>query len=240
MESGRPSEDAWSVARAQNSAPVLSVCLCDGMGSASRGGLGAQVVSKAVSRWIARAFGRIYTAQEDQVVAQAAALVEQRIGRWTNRLGGEMSDYATTLVAIGVQSEHRWLAINVGDGAIAAREGERLRLVCGPQTGEFANATFSATSLATHGQYTLARGTLESTTTGFVLFTDGVQRVLLDPRRAAIAPAVGKMLAWMDRYESSDVSTRLAHAAQLIASRTRDDLTVALLAPARPHPISDK
>lgn len=144
----------------------LVAVVTDGAGSASRGEDGAEFVAAWVADGIL-AGGAIV-----EVVRHARVELE----RLATREGASVSDFATTLLGFDLGPDGGQL-FQLGDGAIVVARDTNYEVPIPPGRGEFANTTWFVTM---PNAETLVRTMAITRPDGIVMFSDGLQDLVLD------------------------------------------------------------
>lgn len=222
---------------------MLAVCLSDGAGSASHAALGARLVSATTARWLQRRFSWALRAPREAVAERLVGNLQRRLARAALEHGAAEEELAATLVAAAAGPQGEWVVLHLGDGAVIGRVGERLEPLSLPAKGEFANETAMVTDRGAVAALIVRRGEPElgqPPASGFVLFTDGIERLLVDLRTGELAPAVPKMLSWLDAHPPALVSPVLAQTlGDILQPATRDDCTLVLVSSRSPSRTGD-
>jgi hypothetical protein len=211
-----------------NDAQVLAIVVADGAGSARHGGEGAQLACEIVQQQIGRWNDGVPTGA---LMAGCFADARTALEHAALERGCEVRELACTLLVAIVAPEGAAYG-HLGDGAIVADHGAGLQAVFWPESGEYANMTRFITdeNALDHVRITESTGAPDE----LAVFTDGVQRLALDFRSAAVhAPFFAPMLAVL-RCQSPESCADLDE--QLTAfldspkvnSRTDDDKTLVL------------
>jgi len=229
---GIPCEDSWRACQTgrPSGIEIVAVCVCDGAGSASRSAAGARLVSWAVATWLSQHFETVQS--EDTASAQRSLVrfVIKWLRRAASRNEVEIAAYASTVVAVAVRSDGAWVSAHLGDGAIVGRCNGGLRLLSDPMKGEFANETFFVTDEDAVEELRMSGSSFQTQTSkpdGFVLFTDGLENALINRRSSQVAPALGRMLDWLDTYSQEEVAKALqSNIRSVLRETTGDDCTL--------------
>jgi len=234
----RSCEDAHRCEVLQTAAgeSILTAFVSDGAGSAKRAEAGSRLAC-------GMALDEIRSLLEGG--GSIADLDVHFLTGWLARLRSEVTvraeaeglrprEFACTLLGAVVGPESATF-FQVGDGAIVVSDQDEYRWVFWPASGEYENSTYFATeaNAAEHLQHAY----MEQPIDDLALFSDGLQRLVLDFRnRTAPAPFFRSMLSWVRTAPGDEpLSDRLsAHlSSPLINDRTDDDKTL-ILATRRP------
>jgi len=236
-DAGGRCEDAWYITRRVVPGvdqEVVATCVCDGAGSASRGWLGAALVSKLVSSWLVANFVRMQEMSKEDVGHEVVATAKRSLRRLAAKEHINLREFACTIVAVAVAQDGRWVAIHLGDGGIIGQFSTGLKPVSVPKKGEFANETFFVTDddAATNIDIQMSSSTAEPTSpSGFALFSDGVEASLVNRRSMEVAPVLATMLGWLIENSEEEVTEAIeANLKTVFRQKTGDDCTLALLA----------
>ncbi|HEU4561462.1 MAG TPA: PP2C family serine/threonine-protein phosphatase [Longimicrobium sp.] len=224
-----PCQDAHAWRRLPGGAVAIAVC--DGAGSVQHAEAGARTAAHAAV---------------DSLVSSAPAVVE---GDWTGALDHalgsalvavneaaakrevEPRELSTTLLACVVTGDSVTVA-QVGDGAIIVSDGEGMRALTAPTSGEFANETVFLTSAG--AVEAAQRATWRGAARRLALFTDGLQGLALKmPARTPHEPFFVPLFDFVAQaHDPGDAEQQLADflAGPRVTARSDDDLTLVLVA----------
>jgi serine/threonine protein phosphatase PrpC len=223
-----PCQDAHAVRRLPGGA--LAIAVADGAGSAAHAEAGARAAADAAV---------------DSLVSSAPAVLE---GDWTTALDHAMGaalvavedearqrevetrELSTTLIACVVSADSVAVA-QVGDGAVIAQDGDGMRALTAPTSGEFANETVFLTSA---GAVDAAqRATWRGSARHLAIFTDGLQGLALKhPARTPHEPFFAPLFAFAaEAGDPREAEEQLAAflAGPRVTARSDDDLTLVLV-----------
>jgi hypothetical protein len=125
---------------------TLVVAVADGAGSASHGGEGAHIATRAVSDYLLEALARYPDAPMPLLLTESFEYARSKIQNEASRTErAEIGSFATTLL-VAVAARDWFAAAQRGDGAIVVRaESGLLYTAAPPQTGGYANQTYFLT-----------------------------------------------------------------------------------------------
>lgn len=224
-----PCQDAHAWRRLPGGA--IAIAVADGAGSATHAEEGARAAANAAV---------------DSLVSSAPAVVD---GDWTAALDHAMGaalvavndaaakrevetrELSTTLIACVVTGDAVTVA-QVGDGAVIVADGEGMRALTAPISGEFANETVFLTSA---GAVDAAqRATWRGSARHLALFTDGLQGLALKmPARTPHEPFFVPLFDFAAQaHDPRDAETQLAGflSGPRVTARSDDDITLVLVA----------
>ena len=231
LAQGLPCQDAFQCRIWQEGAhpPVLIATLADGAGSVVHAEVGAQLATSVVADIVDE---RLI---EDTAHDQVAAVLRYAIGEAQLSLelraghdGCVIDDYACTLL-VAILSANGGIVGQIGDGAVVIDDGEQgWRPVHWPEHGEYANTTRFLTE--PDALEALQVATLERPVRRVCLFSDGLERLVLDFRdRSAHAPFFDAIFRPIDAHAEAGHAAHISRelevllASDKINSRTNDD-----------------
>lgn len=232
LDADIPCQDAFSVSSIGTAGAYLAFVCCDGAGGAELGGLGASMTVETVAQELAQRAGR---AEKSPMATtdwlETLDAVRRRLASEALLRGRDLSDLATTLIA-GVVGPDVSSFAQIGDGAVVVDTcAEQYTVVTWPQHGPYHNVTNFVTSEGATGLLACATA---SNVRAFAVFTDGLERLVLDFIRGSatngfLDPMWGEL-----RRRAKDPTLRDDLAAFLdsarVRARTDDDLTLILAA----------
>ncbi len=232
---GLPCEDAWFVQRGADleGRHILAACVSDGAGSAERGATGAKLVSWVVCHWLFREAMLYATESRERLAESVVGSVKRSLRKMAHRNGVPIGTYASTAVGVSVRSDGQWLAVHIGDGGIVGRFSAGVTPLSLPMKGEFANETFFITDKGAVATIRFCGSTFGDgvAPSGFAVFCDGLEHALINRHTGEVAPALGKMLSWLDLYPEDQVTAALHNnIREVFRDESGDDCTITLLA----------
>jgi len=172
---------------------VQVLCLADGAGSASHSEYGAQAVVEEGCAVLAERFAE-YASSTDGVSVKLELLsrLRTKVAQVAERHGVGMAELASTFLCIAVSGD-TFLGAHLGDGVVGYRKNGDLKVVSGPDNGEYANLTTFVPSERAAEAIRLFRGSTEGVS-GFILMSDGTAASLFDSRTGGLARACSKLI----------------------------------------------
>ena len=215
-------------------APFVAL-LCDGAGSASKGGQGAALIVRILSRLVREHYDAQVELPTDADVTAWIETARQKLFTLAATRTIDAREFACTLVFV-VSDGSETLVAHVGDGAVVVRESasEQWKAISWPAQGEYASTTFFVTEKP-EPRISITRHA--ANVDGLAAFTDGIERLALDfannvahpPFFTGIfAPVISSAASGRDDQLSSLLSIFLDSDA--VNSRTDDDKTVLIAA----------
>jgi len=221
---GERGQDAF---RAVTAGRALVAAVCDGAGSAPRGGAGAALAARAA---VAAAAAALAGGGAVAAVDDAAALGWGRAAAARlHAAGAPVRDLATTLLLVACDGDAA-LAVHAGDGAAVIRGEDGWRALSWPEGGAHA----AETRFLTEDPPPLRLSRRDGPVTAVALLTDGLERLVLDfAAQAPHGPFFDRMTRPLtapgrDRALSRALGDWLG--GQAVAARTDDDRTLVLAA----------
>lgn len=208
---------------------LLLVC-SDGAGSVELGRVGAEITAQVVTSEVARlatADGELFG---NGAWVGVVEVVRSTLEREAAIRDCGLGDLACTMVAAFVNSSGASVA-QIGDGAIVAQGSDGTQVaITWPQHGEYANLTSFVTSPDALDR--LEYAVIEDDLQALALFTDGLERLVLDFNHRTVPGGFLTPLwsALRSTDALADFSRNLALflRSERIRSRTDDDITLVL------------
>lgn len=211
--------------------PILSVFVCDGAGSAAKGGEGAELAIEAAAAFVAEKVKLGEFGLTDALATDVVLAVRKRIFAAAAEAKLTPRDFACTL--LGVMSTLRGtLVFQIGDGGVVLDAGAGLEVAVAPMTGEYANMTHFVTD--DDAVEILATRTYPDRATRVAAFTDGIQRMAMNmadntPHEPFFRPFFNAMSRATEEQEDQlQVALVKFLASDPVNERTDDDKTLAL------------
>ncbi len=206
--------------------------IADGLGSAAKADIGANVAVKSAVKNAERAIKAtpksvdITTLAKDAVTAARRALEEKARTEECS-----LRDLACTLL-VAVTLRDMVAAVHIGDGAIVADTDNGLRLITGPGESEYTNEVTPLTSQ--DWERSLKSTSAVPGVNGIALFTDGCQRAGLKKADNSYTPFEGFFrplftYAWqIDDFEQANQDIYDLLASDKLSEHSEDDKTLVL------------
>lgn len=233
---GLPCQDY--VARTQGQL-VSAIVLADGAGSAEHAETGARIVVKCLLKRLRKDFYSLLALDQpslndnevgDSMTKMILTPVRRAVERWASTNDVTADSLACTLLFAATDGS-RFICGQLGDGRVAIfnRDLASVNSPFEPTKGEFFNQTVFVTSKSAYDDLNLEWGNT-SDIGGFALMSDGVEESLFNRADSSFAPALKRMMSWLDVYPSSRVSHAIAdNLDKAFKERTGDDLSLGLL-----------
>jgi Protein phosphatase 2C len=210
--------------------PVLVAVAADGAGSARHGGIGAGSVCESVLGQCREFLAKGGKLSDFSTVHAVRMLDEVREVLVAEAGPDPLRDYASTLLFAIVGADTSVFG-QIGDGAIVTGQGGTWKRVFQPERGMYANETYFVTqdNAAKHLQFV----TTADPVTEVSVFTDGLERLLLDIAKGdAHPPVFEKMFAPLRAHTEPCKAEVLSEAlgkylaSPAVGDRTDDDVTL--------------
>jgi len=201
------------------------VITSDGAGSAEFSDQGAEIAVRCTAEVLAKSVPWAdLDGLKDSVLDACTAALAAR----ARDLAAPVGQLAATLSFVALGSDSCVVG-NLGDGLVAGYSNSVATLLTTQAKGEFANETVFLTSSSARRRLELRRCRADAYD-GFAVMTDGAAESLFQRRSGTLAPAVDRMLRWLDENPPAAVENALKeNALPMLVCRTTDDCTVALL-----------
>ena len=235
VRTGKGCDDAYACYLSGPDRDFLVAIACDGAGSAAFGNVGAQRTVRrlvvSIHKWLL-ANGSI---PPDANIRKMLSQVQNEIAELAMCRSAEPRDFATTLV-LAICGPEQSAFVHVGDGAALVHhlETDIWECIHWPQQGEYAGQTAFLTDTP------VAEIDVQITETAFdqvILFTDGMERLLLDfstktANQATFASLTRPLQTVQMSGHQAALSTSLAGLldSPAVNSRTDDDKTLVIAA----------
>lgn len=155
---------------------MLAIFVADGAGSASHGGVGAELAMQAAAEVISAKVAACEFGVSDELAVECLLAIRVRIENYAAAQGLVVRDLACTFLGV-VSLPQAAIAIQIGDGGIVVNAGKGLELALIPMVGEYANMTHFVTD--DNAVEILQTREYSSQLTEVAVFSDGVQRLAL-------------------------------------------------------------
>ncbi|MFI6678710.1 PP2C family serine/threonine-protein phosphatase [Kribbella sp. NPDC050470] len=233
---GTPCQDevAVSVERTADGGPVLAMFVCDGAGSASEGGTGAELAVEASLRLLSERSAAGALDFDEQLAQDLISAARNKVEEHALRAGLKPRDYACTYLALLSEDSLGTIVIQLGDGGVVVDLGRGLVCLTQPMNGEYANSTCFLTDVdaSTLVQIQCVQARIERA----AVFTDGLQSLGVD--QATNTPHAPFFRPFFEALESTEMPPDAKHPLQgaltrflrsdLVNARTDDDKSIAL------------
>lgn len=231
--SGEACQDALTLRAGRcDGVPFITAAIADGAGSAMFAEEASRLATRMFTGFVASEISGWGLDGLDDLALDAIYGVHCKLRRLAIERGVHADHFATTLLGV-VATAERTVLVQIGDGGIVMGSpwGPPWRLAFTPQHGEYRNESrfISDSDAMDHLQQTSFDGPPGT----MVLFTDGLEDLLLDPFSYAIhAPLFDHLGAELAGHHERGLHKRLS--ADLFAlmsggsvrSRTNDDTTL--------------
>jgi Protein phosphatase 2C len=230
VQEGSRRQDAFACSVTAGIPSQLIAVLCDGAGSASKGGEGASLTARIISLRAREHLMTLPSAPDDETIRTWIDEAREAIYLAAKKRDLSPRDFASTLVA-ALSNGSETTVIHIGDGCAVAKDtasGEWQTLTW-PAHGEYASTTF----FVTDEEPRLSIQRRNEPISALVAFTDGMERLALDfaatkPHapffEGMLAPLLQRVAKGRDAYLSQQLARYLDSPA--VNARTDDDKTL--------------
>lgn len=225
--SGTPCQDRATFSRGRT---VSVIALSDGAGSARFSDAGANIVVSGVTKYLRANFHTLLDLDGDQIAERIIARLQKSLDRYATTENILPTDLAATLLFVATDGDE-FLCGQLGDGRIArfSLDLSQSESVFDGHKGEHFNETVFVTSNSALRELDLEWGDTKGIG-GFALMSDGTEESLFNRAERRFAPALARMLAWLDTYPERKVQDAVTdNLAKVLRERTQDDMSLALL-----------
>lgn len=157
--------------------PLLSMFICDGAGSALRGGEGAELAIQTAAQFLAGKLQQGEFGLSDALAAELVVTVRDALHARASALSLSVRDLACTFLG-AISSPACTLVMQIGDGGIVLDAGAGLEVAVDPMAGEYANMTHFVTD--EDAVSVLVTRSYPGAASRIAAFSDGVQRLALN------------------------------------------------------------
>lgn len=209
---------------------VFAIALADGAGSASHADLGARVAVQHTLKYLRSNFDSLIESSEGEISAIIIKGALTALSRHANKQKKPLKDLASTLMFAATDG-CKYLCGQLGDGRVAIfdKDLRSADSVFEPAKGEFFNETNFLTDAGAIARLRIQIGDA-SKIGGFALMSDGAEESLFDRSKREFAPALPKIISWLDTHSERKVkSALLENLSATLSTKTQDDISVALL-----------
>jgi serine/threonine protein phosphatase PrpC len=227
--SGLPCQDAFAVqAGSCRSVPYLVAVVADGAGSAMYAEEASKLAVRLFTDFIVEELPVYGFGGLDDLLLDAAYGVHRHLRRLADERSVSADDFATTLLGL-VTTRNRTAFLQIGDGAIVT--GPPWAIVFEPQHGQFHNESRFITDADAFDR--LEHRVRPGPPGTIVLFTDGLEDLVLAPKSLAVHPPLFDHIAaglalpeppGLRSTLSAELADQLTSGA--VRSRTDDDTTL--------------
>lgn len=178
VATGLPCQDScWAQVDASlGKAPVLSIFVADGAGSAQHGGDGAELAIKVAAEFMQKQLALPEFGLSDDFAVDCVMAVRAAMFSAAEKAGVRAREFACTFLGI-VSTDLGTLIMQIGDGGLVVDVGNGLEVPILPMSGEYANMTRFITD--EDAVDCLESRVFNTPVIKAAAFSDGVQRLAL-------------------------------------------------------------
>ncbi len=210
------------------------IALADGAGSCSMSHFGSQEATKSIIRLFSSKTFRIKIKKISDYDLKAIIIdyVIKDMSSLALRLSCSIRDLSCTLLFVYVRisgGKTQYIAGHIGDGAIIAFKEGVSSVLSSPTSGEFVNETYFITHPKAKDIIKIFTGN-ESSRTGFLLMSDGVEHSLLNRKTGEVGNASNVFFQWAHDLPTIRIHHILKkNLEEVFRFNTTDDCSIGLL-----------
>lgn len=217
-------------ARSSKGRTVSVIVLADGASSAKYALQGAKSSAEGLIKFICANFHALLEESEDVIAEQVIIRLHKILERKAVELDSSMKHFASTLLFVASDGD-MYICGQIGDGRMAryTKDLAEAELVFDPFKGEFLNETTFLSSDNALDNLELEIAPVENIG-GFAILSDGAEESLYNRKESKFAPALGRMISWLD--ENSEIKVKQgieSNLSGLLREKTLDDLGLAVM-----------
>lgn len=230
---GLPCQDScWAqVDTPPGRAPVLSIFVADGAGSARHGGEGAELAIKAAAEFMQKKLALPEFGLNDDFAVGCVLDIRTSLFSNAEKANLRARDFACTFLGV-VSTDLGTMVMQIGDGGIVLDVGEGLQVPIAPMSGEYANMTHFITDEDAVDR--LVSRVFSKPVLKAAAFSDGIQRLAIQMATTTahepfFAPLF-RVLATATPEQEDQLQQALLRFlnSEAVNDRTDDDKTLAL------------
>lgn len=172
------------------------IALADGAGSKeyTHAAQGAECVTKTICEFLCNKFDEVYETQDNSVLSQVIMTICQTaLAKRAKELEVEdIISLSSTLLCIAVK-EDKVISCHIGDGAIGCLTENEIKVVSGPENGEFASTTYFITLPQADEYLHIDKFTKTSEDAVYFLMSDGTTEYAFDEYNNKFLDGAGKL-----------------------------------------------
>lgn len=189
-----------------SSGDTVILALSDGAGSARLSHLGSKIVVNTFAGLLKYNFEKFY--RNEYPYRVIIERINKNFSKNAIKYCVDPRELSATLVGLAMK-DNQYFFIHIGDG-IAACYSDKLRILSIGVSGEHANETvFVNSENIDNNQLVVKKGIIDSNTQAFLIMSDGASKIFYDKKKEEFAPAVMKILDWLNRYDVKKVKKSL-------------------------------
>lgn len=212
-----------------NSSVFYGVSLADGAGSCDNSQIGADLSSKYILRFVESRFNELLKINSSQISNLLINYLENGLKETAEYKGVDFASLSSTLLFVAIKSD-KFIIGHIGDGVIGMLDNNNeIKVVSGPENGEFSNATFFTTSTNYPNRLRILKGTLKNAV-GFILMSDGPEESLYNKQDNSLLDVTKDIINWLKNNTTQNVKEALTNNLKnVISKNTSDDCSIAII-----------
>lgn len=212
---------------------VGAIASCDGAGSLSHPDEGAKAVSQLIVRWLAEHFDRLYEMHETILRNQLMEVLVAELNNVAQHLHEPPDELGSTLMAVCAdQRDGRYMTVHIGDGVIAAIDGQHsnLTVLSAPERGacEEGNATYLTSCIGQCPEHIRIKKGTAGQIKQFMLLSDGAENSLYCDNGMTLSPSLKEFFSLL-LSEGQEVFAQLLTSTIRKVIKPMDDFSINML-----------
>lgn len=215
-------------------ANLTIISLSDGAGSCGSSDIGAEIVTKIISKILIDNFDELlFEIQKDRnkVSKYIISNLLIELDEYAKTKNIPIKELSSTLlfVIVGIK-QNKFISGHLGDGVIGYMDNNgKLDVLSHPENGEYSNSTYFVTSRNSHNYLRLFYGSI-SDISGFIIMSDGSEDSLYNKQKKILSSVCSQIISWLETNSQSEVSAAIKdNLDEKIKMRTFDDCSISVL-----------
>lgn len=209
---------------------ISVIALADGANNAIYSLEGAQIVTSAICKYIAKNFVSLFN-NEDELSAKKEMVDDclHRLNKRAKKYKCDVSELASTLIFVAIREDKQVMIGHIGDGSIVTNDKTGWKIFSN-DSKNIANETQFVTTENVFGVMRLSREELRTDSSSFAIMSNGCENTLInkkDPSDFKVAKGVAVMNNWLKTNSTSQLDAELKNTLETqITQLTEDDCSV--------------
>lgn len=216
--SGLPCQDAAYITSKGN---IHAAVLCDGAGSVSHSEIASLALSNALGEYLCNVFTDVYASSEVQIKENILNFCELAL---SNLCIPYVESSCTLQFFAFDSSTNEFIYGHIGDGGtFIGNNDELVNVLSYPENGDMPNITYFANNSDVADHIFLQKATFSSNQTSILMTTDGCWYMFYDAIAKSPAPAVSKLMSWLQEDSEEQFKQDLMKVMKSTFSKHSDD-----------------
>lgn len=220
--SGLPCQDVAYITSKDN---IHVAVLCDGAGSVPHSEIASLALSNALGEYLCNVFADVYASSEVQIKENILSFSKLVL----SNLSIPYEEASCTLQFLAFDSSAKeFIYGHIGDGGtFIGSNDESINVLSYPENGDMPNITFFTNNSDVADHIFIQKSAFSSNQTSILMTTDGCWYMFYDAITKKPAPAVTKLMSWLQEDSEEQFKQDLKKAMELTFSKhSEDDLGV--------------